>query len=62
MDAVSDRDYVVDYAYSNTMIMMHLSRISEELILWMNPQFKLIEIDEGFALVRLSCLKKRTLM
>ena len=48
MDAVSDRDYVVDYAYSNTMIMMHLSRISEELILWMNPQFKLIEIDEGF--------------
>ncbi len=48
MDAVSDRDYVVDYAYSNTMIMMHLSRISEELILWMNPQFKLIEIDESF--------------
>ena len=48
MDAVSDRDYIIDYAYSNTMIMMHLSRISEELILWMSPQFKLIEIDESF--------------
>ena len=48
MDAVSDRDYVIDFAYSNTMIMMHLSRISEELILWMNPQFNLIEIDESF--------------
>ena len=48
MDAVSDRDYIIDFAYSNTMTMMHLSRISEELILWMNPQFKLIEIDESF--------------
>jgi len=48
MDAVSDRDYVCDFAYTNSMIMMHLSRICEELVLWMNPQFKLVEIDEGF--------------
>ena len=48
MDAVSDRDYLIDFAYSNTMIMMHLSRISEELILWMNPQFNLIDVDESF--------------
>ena len=48
MDAVSDRDYIIDFAYSNTMTMMHLSRISEELILWMNPQFNLIEVDESF--------------
>ena len=48
MDAVSDRDYIIDYAYANTMTMMHLSRISEELILWMNPQFSLVEIDESY--------------
>ncbi len=48
MDAVSDRDYIVDFAHANAMTMMHLSRISEELILWMNPQFNLIEIDESF--------------
>ncbi|MBT5406149.1 MAG: argininosuccinate lyase [Gammaproteobacteria bacterium] len=48
MDAVSDRDYVCDFAYTNSMIMMHLSRISEELVLWMNPQFGLVELDESF--------------
>ena len=48
MDAVSDRDYICDFAYTNSMIMMHLSRISEELVLWMNPQFNLVEIDEVF--------------
>ena len=48
MDAVSDRDYVCDFAYANSMIMMHLSRISEELVLWMNPQFGLVDLDEGF--------------
>jgi len=48
MDAVSDRDFVCDFAYVNSMIMMHLSRICEELVLWMNPQFSLVELDEGF--------------
>jgi len=48
MDAVSDRDYVLDFAYCNSMIMMHLSRICEELVLWSNPQFNLISLDEGF--------------
>ncbi|MBK47157.1 MAG: argininosuccinate lyase [Gammaproteobacteria bacterium] len=48
MDAVSDRDYMIDLAYTNSMIMLHLSRISEELVLWMNPQFNLIDVDEGF--------------
>ncbi len=48
MDAVSDRDYVCDFAYTNSMIMMHLSRISEELVLWMNPQFGLVDLDQGF--------------
>ena len=48
MDAVSDRDYVCDFAYTNSMVMMHLSRICEELVLWMNPQFGLIDLDESF--------------
>ena len=48
MDSVSDRDYVCDFAYTNSLIMMHLSRISEELVLWMNPQFNLVELDESF--------------
>ena len=48
MDAVSDRDYVCDFAYTNSMIMMHLSRICEELVIWSNPQFGLIELDESF--------------
>ena len=48
MDAVSDRDYVCDFAYTNSMIMMHLSRICEELVLWSNPQFVLIDLDESF--------------
>ena len=48
MDAVSDRDFVCDFAYANSMIMMHLSRMCEELVLWMNPQFGLVELDEGF--------------
>ena len=48
MDAVSDRDYVIDLAYSNSIIMMHLSRICEEIVLWMNPQFDLIDVDQSF--------------
>ena len=45
MDAVSDRDFVLDFAYANSMIMMHMSRICEEIVLWMNPQFDLIDVD-----------------
>ena len=48
MDAVSDRDFVCDFAFCNSMIMMHLSRICEELVIWSNPQFNLIELDESF--------------
>lgn len=48
MDAVSDRDFVCDFAYCSSMLMMHLSRISEELIYWMNPHIRLVDIDESF--------------
>ena len=48
MDAVSDRDFVIELASSLSIIGIHLSRICEELVLWMNPQFSLVELDEGF--------------
>jgi argininosuccinate lyase len=48
MDAVSDRDFVCDFAYTCSMTMMHLSRISEELVYWMNTHIKLVDIDEAF--------------
>ena len=48
MDAVSDRDFVCDLAHACSMIMMHLSRISEELVYWMNTHIKLVDIDEAF--------------
>jgi argininosuccinate lyase len=48
MDAVSDRDFVCDFAYTCSMIMMHLSRMSEELVYWMNTHIKLVDIDEAF--------------
>ncbi len=48
MDSVSDRDFVCDLAYACSMIMMHLSRMSEELVYWMNTHIKLVDIDEAF--------------
>ena len=48
MDSVSDRDFVCDLAFACSMIMMHLSRISEELIYWMSTHIKLVDIDEAF--------------
>ncbi len=49
LDGVSDRDYVIELANSLSIIMMHLSRISEEIILWSSWEFKFIELDDAFA-------------
>ncbi|MGB3368459.1 MAG: argininosuccinate lyase, partial [Acidaminobacteraceae bacterium] len=48
MDAVSDRDYVVEYQAAASILMMHLSRLSEEMILWSSTEFKFIEISDRF--------------
>uniref|UniRef100_A0A7C4AJ84 Argininosuccinate lyase n=1 Tax=Thermodesulfovibrio aggregans TaxID=86166 RepID=A0A7C4AJ84_9BACT len=48
MDAVSDRDFVCDFLYASSIIMMHLSRLSEEIILWSSEEFGFIEISERF--------------
>ncbi|MGV1759888.1 argininosuccinate lyase [Rhizobium sp. A22-96] len=48
LDAVSDRDYVVDVCSAGALIMGHLSRFSEEVILWCTPMFDFIEVGDQF--------------
>jgi len=48
LDAVSDRDFVIEYEAAAAITMMHLSRLAEELILWSSSEFGFIEIGEGF--------------
>lgn len=49
LDGVSDRDYVIELASTISTLMMHLSRISEEIILWASWEFKFIELDDAFS-------------
>lgn len=49
MDAVSDRDFAADFLYSASMIMVHLSRLAEEMVLWSNPRFGFLVWDEAYA-------------
>ncbi len=48
LDAVSDRDYVAEVLSVLSLIMMHLSRLSEELILWSSQEFAFVELPDGF--------------
>ena len=48
LDAVSDRDFAIEFLASAALIMTHLSRFSEELILWMNPRFGFIQLADRF--------------
>ena len=49
LDGVSDRDFVIELLSDISIIMMHLSRISEEIILWCSWEFKFIELDDSFS-------------
>ncbi len=49
MDGVSDRDFVIEAASDLSLIMMHLSRFSEEIILWCSSEFSFIELDDAFS-------------
>ncbi|HHY95695.1 MAG TPA: argininosuccinate lyase [Firmicutes bacterium] len=49
MDAVSDRDYLVEFLAAASLIMVHLSRLAGELILWASTEFSFVEIDDAFA-------------
>jgi argininosuccinate lyase len=48
MDAVSDRDYLIEFCSASAILMMHVSRMAEELILWSSPEFDFIEISDAF--------------
>jgi argininosuccinate lyase len=48
LDAVADRDFVIEYEAAAAITMMHLSRLAEELILWSSSEFGFIEIGEAF--------------
>jgi argininosuccinate lyase len=48
MDAVSDRDFVLDFLYASSVLMMHLSRLSEELVIWSSQEFGFVTISDAF--------------
>lgn len=48
LDAVSDRDFAIEFASNASILMMHLSRMSEEIILWMSAQFDFVQVPDRF--------------
>lgn len=48
LDAVSDRDFVIEFVFCTSLTVLHLTRFCEEIILWMNPEFDYITIDDKF--------------
>ena len=48
LDAVSDRDFAVEFCAAAALVMMHLSRFCEEVIIWMNPRFAFIDLADRF--------------
>jgi argininosuccinate lyase len=59
IDTVSDRDFVIEFIAALSVIMMHLSRLSEDLILWSSPQFEFIKFDDSFCTGSSSMPQKR---
>lgn len=49
MDSVSDRDFALDLLYDIAMLMMHISRISEELVLWSSAEFRFITLSDSYS-------------
>jgi argininosuccinate lyase len=48
LDGVSDRDFAMEFVFCMSVISLHLTRLCEEIILWMNPEFNYITIDDKF--------------
>jgi len=48
LDAVSDRDFAIEFTFASSLVMTHLSRLSEELILWSSPRFAFVDIADRF--------------
>jgi argininosuccinate lyase len=49
MDAVSDRDFVIDYLSASAQLMMHLSRFADELIIWSSYEFDFVELSDSYS-------------
>ena len=49
MDSVSDRDFAIEFLSACSILMMHLSRFSEEIILWCSWEFKYVELDDAYS-------------
>ena len=49
MDSVSDRDYLIEFLSALSLVMMHLSRFSEELIVWNSNEYRFVEMDDAFS-------------
>ena len=49
MDSVSDRDYIIELVSALSTVMMHLSRFSEEIIIWNSNEYQFVSIDDGFS-------------
>ena len=49
MDSVSDRDYCIEYLSALSTVMMHLSRFSEEIIIWNSNEYRFVEIDDAYS-------------
>lgn len=49
LDAVSDRDFIIEFLSTSSIIMMHLSRFCEELIIWSSSEFNFVEMDDSFS-------------
>ncbi|MCP3762479.1 argininosuccinate lyase [Domibacillus sp. A3M-37] len=49
MDAVSDRDFILEFLSASSILMMHMSRFAEEIILWSSQEFRFIEMDDTFS-------------
>ncbi len=49
MDGVSDRDYLIEYLSALSTVMMHLSRFSEEIIIWNSNEYQFVEIDDAYS-------------
>ena len=49
LDAVSDRDFVIEYMGASSICMMHISRLAEELVIWSSSEFGFVEMDDSYA-------------
>ncbi|MDP1142820.1 lyase family protein, partial [Klebsiella pneumoniae] len=49
MDAVSDRDFILEFLSNASLLMMHLSRFCEELLLWSSHEFKFVSLSDAYS-------------